>query len=242
MKKFNEVYNRIVNEGMENSRLTDKDHMVVKAFAKGEGLASKKLSTDGRSLTSSWTGGTDIANWDEYGKVNMPKKTSRKALEVQNLVKKHVTAGCLKESKEYPEYDWERQGDGLLIRNVDTGKTMFIQGEEASEMEDKLDELLDDKDAEKKIAMYLDEYETQGLFESSRKFELKVITGDDLDKPVDELLISNLKTVKTGTMKELNKWAIDQDFKWREEKSQLFGGYWVDPETGDSYFFDVKAK
>lgn len=47
--------------------------------------------------------------------------------------------------------------------------------------------------------------------------------------------------IATGSLEMLNTLAKKKGWKWRKDSS-LFGGYWVDIQTGDSYMYDVPGE
>jgi len=49
----------------------------------------------------------------------------------------------------------------------------------------------------------------------------------------------DLTLVMKGSIGEINRYAKDKGWTFRRDKSNLFGGYWVDDQTGDSYGADI---
>ncbi len=49
----------------------------------------------------------------------------------------------------------------------------------------------------------------------------------------------DLTLVMKGSIGEINRYAKDKRWTFRRDKSNLFGGYWVDDQTGDSYGADI---
>ena len=62
--------------------------------------------------------------------------------------------------------------------------------------------------------------------------ELRIITMDDAMSGTDML---SLKVVHRGTMEEVNAWARKKGMVWRPIREQMFGGYWMDRDSGNAY-------
>jgi len=50
---------------------------------------------------------------------------------------------------------------------------------------------------------------------------------------------SQRKAIKKGSLATLNRWAQAQGFDWVKKNSNVFGGYWEDPVSRDTYEFDT---
>lgn len=71
-----------------------------------------------------------------------------------------------------------------------------------------------------------------------RKFVLRKLTILDVLQGLDEFTAPIVKTDRR--LDRLNNWARGKGFKFKIDQS-IFGGYFVDPTTGDSYSFNIKV-
>lgn len=91
-------------EGRNPRRLSEavspKDKKVIDAFTDKKPMEGNKLTTDGKRLDGTWSGGRGIAEWGKDGKIHFNDLGSKAAQSVQNALKKMTPANWLAENDE----------------------------------------------------------------------------------------------------------------------------------------------
>ena len=71
----------------------------------------------------------------------------------------------------------------------------------------------------------------ESLHEQSPLVDVRLMSITDVQADAN---ILDLPVVKSGTLADVNAWARAQGLQWRRDTS-IYGGYYVDQATGDSY-------
>lgn len=86
-KKMDQVVKE-ETEPLNEIRLGIGDHRVIKSFMNKKPLNGKKLSTDGKSLSGNWLGGSGIAHHSEKG-IHLNDVGSKSGQQIHHAIKKH---------------------------------------------------------------------------------------------------------------------------------------------------------
>jgi hypothetical protein len=67
--------------------------------------------------------------------------------------------------------------------------------------------------------------------QNNSKRELRLI--DNINSKAETVLDHPI--IFTGTMEELRNYASQKGLTWKSKPDEMFGGYWVDDASGESY-------